>query len=476
MADFDGANSPDSAQNRCLNTYPPLPALPSRLLSTNDPPSDDEAAAIRDIRDAAHTRISDLDASIATLKGILESLETTRKAAAKYLHLCRSTLSIRCLPEDVLCEIFSHAVRCTQRSQRCTMDKSPWLLGRVCSRWRAISILHSALWANIDSELPARIRAVHLERSNACGLKVRLLNHDIEAVDSIIACSSRWETVDLRSKYLPIMLPILDRVRGRVPMLRELAYIGDSSSAFEIAPKLFSVAIYGDATLDLPWAQLTRLRQPILNVDGPVYNHLASAYNLVELSLTSRVDYPSTISAHELPHRMMKLPFLRALFIDDGVFLELFVLPALEDIFISSKTLHLSSLIERSGCSLRRFTTVEYHIRFETLRSILERTPRLRELRLGRIYDTDSLIRYLTISPTSDPACPTPCTLLRSISMCDITTERVCSLVAEMVESRFDNTTCARLSLLAFSFQCKHLNRVELAAQERLHTRGIDAQ
>ncbi|KAJ6601022.1 hypothetical protein DFH09DRAFT_861426, partial [Mycena vulgaris] len=111
-------------------------------LTTNDPPSDAEAIELRNIVDGLHSRISNLDESMARLSAILEQLRTTRKDAVEHLHRCSS---IRYLPDDALGEIFPQAVPDTQR-HRTIVEKSPWILGRVYSRWRAVSLSYSALW------------------------------------------------------------------------------------------------------------------------------------------------------------------------------------------------------------------------------------------------------------------------------------------------------------------------------------------
>ncbi|KAJ7439932.1 hypothetical protein FB451DRAFT_142321 [Mycena latifolia] len=211
----------------CGSAYAGLPSLPSHLITTNAPPSEVDASEIRDIMDASRTCISNLDASIDMLEGTLEKLRKTRKDAIEHLRRSTSVLYMRNLPDDVLGEIFSHTVPDTKH--RRTLDKSPWVLGRVCSRWRAISLSHSALWSNIDWSLPAYIRTTHLERSNACGLTMRLHHRDFSDADAIrplVDSSSRWETVDLCMGFKE--LTMLDGVHGKVPVLRELHFAGSA--------------------------------------------------------------------------------------------------------------------------------------------------------------------------------------------------------------------------------------------------------
>ncbi|KAJ6541554.1 hypothetical protein B0H19DRAFT_864171, partial [Mycena capillaripes] len=98
-----------------------------------------------DTLNTLRSRILDLDASIAVADDILAKLRSRRKHALEDIHRGKAILSIiRRLPADVLGEIFSYTVPDAPR--RRAIDRSPWMLGRVCSRWRAISISLSTLW------------------------------------------------------------------------------------------------------------------------------------------------------------------------------------------------------------------------------------------------------------------------------------------------------------------------------------------
>ncbi|KAJ6601029.1 hypothetical protein DFH09DRAFT_554672 [Mycena vulgaris] len=467
-------------------SYPDLPASPHHLLTRNDPPSDAEAAEIRDIMAGLQSRILNIDASMARLLDILEKLRMTRKDAAELLHQSSTIRSIRCLPDDVLGEIFSQAVPDTQR-HRSIVEKSPWILGRVCRRWRAVSISHPTLWSDISSDLPAGIRAAHLERSKACGLTIRLLNHrDTQAISPLLDCSSRWETAHL---HIGIdMLPMLNSVRGKVPMLRELTYGGimggGSCTAFQIAPKLSCVTITDGAPLDLlPWPQLRRLRREGLfpsyhPLPGPSpdvnrLNQLAFARNLVELSLTGV--FPKALSSVRPRPSMVELTCLRALCIDDGDFLEFFVLPVLEDICVSHRPAPIASFIDRSSCNLRKFT-IQSHCPVRDLLSILDCTPSLLEIRLVALAGIDLLLAHLTIPSNAATDFRPPCPELRSLSLCNINTQHECSLVVNMMESRMDRTICSPLSLTILNLAHPRLNIRELDALEKLHARGASVE
>ncbi|KAF8215589.1 hypothetical protein K438DRAFT_1954307 [Mycena galopus ATCC 62051] len=124
---------------------------------------------------------------------------------------------------------------------------------RVPGSMVAVSL--STLWAHIDTELPLPLLRVQLDHSKGCGLTIRLIYSEIDALDPLVDCSSRWEIVDIQMG--PQTVAILDRVHGKVPILRKLKCsdgtgVG-SCAAFEIAPNLSSVTIIGKAPLRLPW-------------------------------------------------------------------------------------------------------------------------------------------------------------------------------------------------------------------------------
>ncbi|KAJ7886910.1 hypothetical protein B0H13DRAFT_2043533, partial [Mycena leptocephala] len=378
------------------------PPFPRHLLTTNDSPSDVEAAQIRDVIDDLRTRISNLDTSIAVVEGLLAKFRSRRKNAVEHIHRGRAIFSIiRCLPADVLGEIFSYTVPHTPR--RRATERSPWILGRSLA----------TLWSNIDSSFPHPVLMEQLQRSKGSRLTIRLIYSDTAALGPLVDCSSRWETVDIQMGVN--MLPILDRIHGKVPMLRQLKYTDStgvgSSRAFEIAPNLSSVILNGKASLRLPWTQLSRLRQRIPKIDD--LNQLGSARNIVELSLTNSIS-PALALARTLglTESMLEFPHLRVLYIEDGEFLDYLVLPSLEDISISRSP---SSL-----CRLRKLTSIDP---LGKVLPILDHAVTLLEMRL-----------MLSNTAQSPPFLPYH------------TFRSQCSLFVQMVESRLLSAACPNLS------------------------------
>ncbi|KAF7347142.1 hypothetical protein MVEN_01468600 [Mycena venus] len=454
------------------------PAFPHHLLTTNDPPSDLEVAQVQGILDTLHDHVSDLDASINDVGEILAKLRSRRKNTVDEIHRGRAILSvIRRLPGDVLGEIFSYTT--PDESHRRVIDRSPWVLGRVCSQWRAISVSLSTLWSDVDSSLPLPVLMSQLERSKGCGLTIRLIYSETEALDPLIDCSTHWETVDIEMGVN--MLPLLDRVYGKVPMLRHLKCrdstgVG-SCTSFQIAPNLSTVIINGKAMLRLPWMQLTRLRQRVPSIDD--LTQLGSARNLVELSLTNTVSLSLSLArARELPEAViLELPLLRVLYIEDGEFLNFLLLPALENIYISKRPSSLAAFIDRSMCRLRKFTIIDPDV--STVIRVLDCASTVIELRLQlTTKHPGPFVSYLTVPSSFNADSRPPCPELRSLSLCtNVLDDHQSSQVVRMVESRLHSSACSSLSICRI-LDLENSKLVDYAYKtlDELRGGGIDAE
>ncbi|KAJ7871230.1 hypothetical protein B0H14DRAFT_225257 [Mycena olivaceomarginata] len=466
-----------------LDETPHLPpAFPRHLLAANDPPTDVEAAEIRDIVDHLHTRVSDIDVSIKNAEDLLAALRSRRKSAIEDIRRGQGILSIiRHLPADLWGEIFSHTVPDVYR--RRAVDTSPWVLGHVCSRWRAISVSLSTLWSHLDCNTPLPMLIEQIKRSKGCSLTAVLF--ESKTLLTLMNFSSRWETVDIQMGNPRVgddMLTVLDGslVHGKVPMLRRLTCWNSSSAtsctAFQVAPNLSTVLIHGKhgKRLQLPWAQLTRLRQQIPKIKN--LSLLGSARNLVALSLTNNdTRLPFSVPPPEL---IVELPLLRSLYIEKGEFLNFLVLPALENIYIQKCTYPIISLIDRSRCRLRTISNT-FDPTFEIV-PVLIRSPTLREIRLRLAPEhLEPLMSYLTIRSTdsNNTGFRPPCPELDAITLCDGLNEHACSLLVQMVESRLHSTACSSLSICrVFDTHSSKLVRHASKTLEELRARGAAAE
>ncbi len=190
---------------------------------------------------------------------------------------------IQCLPAELLLHIFQFI---PTGSDPRDISRSPWILGHICSYWRAISVNCPALWTFLKAE------EHHVEHSSfqpvvkeflkqsanlplhvsmkANSVAHRLTHPDCYAVFLQELCrhSHQWQTI-----RLPIPTPAsseqLRNIRGRLPLLRGMALKIHSThdlpchmtipiDAFLLAPQLVQVKLDTDAPghVALPMSQL----------------------------------------------------------------------------------------------------------------------------------------------------------------------------------------------------------------------------
>ncbi|KAJ6617394.1 hypothetical protein B0H10DRAFT_1914386 [Mycena sp. CBHHK59/15] len=452
------------------NSYPSLPALPHHLLTSNDALSDDEIAEICETVAAGHARVADLDVTLAALEGRVKVLRQKRNDVLEHVHRGTMLLSVlRRLPADILGEVFAWAVLFSYRDARGStwkwMERNPWALSHVCSRWRAIAISLPLLWSHIESGVPPRMLAALIARSVPCSMTIELRSSDVEALQVLVQHSHRWGALILH--ITAQMLPVLMRVRGLLPVLRQLKcwnfYHTDTDicDAFETAPMLTDITLTASKLQVLPWNQLTRLRLFTRNSDG-LYP-LGSTQNLVKLSLLN----PSESFIWALASVAIELPRLRALLVIDGRILDYMVLPALEDIWVVRYCLRTIPLVARSACRLRTFGNRRNFNPADIL-AILDGVPTLVEV-VGCLGDA-SLLARLTIPshpvPDFQPVAPE----LRALSLQVTLTREVCSELIKVVRSRHRSTMCPDLSLSLINVATDDGNVPPHAVQDMLST------
>ncbi|KAJ7081011.1 hypothetical protein C8R44DRAFT_823896, partial [Mycena epipterygia] len=343
-------------------------------------------------------------------------------------------------------------------------------LGRICSRWRSVSLSLPELWTNIDRKISLAMVKAHLDRSMPYPLTVELGFSDTGSVELLIACSSRWEAADVEMKAF--MGPALADVHGRLPALRRLKYNDNngfqSFGAFAITPALRDVALSGKASLHLPWAQLERLNLKLSDSAG--LTQLRLARNLVELTVMGRpYDQLTLTNAMELPH-------LRTLFIKDGGFLYSLILPGLEDMYVSMDVSGVPSLIQRSACQLKRFTT-DVQCASADIIAILEGAPTLREIRVTALLDAHPLLLRLTIPPDFSPYARPLVPELRALAVSNVSDEGACAQVVAMMDSRRSSPACSELSLSVLDFvKWVSLNLHALETLAVLRQKGYDIE
>ncbi|KAF9035422.1 hypothetical protein BDZ89DRAFT_926451, partial [Hymenopellis radicata] len=114
------------------------------------PPLDAELSAFRKVVEDARTALEDIDSKIVQARELLENLLSARQQAQSRLDDTKFLLHpMRSIPNELLIEIFHHCIPKTYRfADPDVVDPqgAPWLLTRVCHRWRDLTISASQLW------------------------------------------------------------------------------------------------------------------------------------------------------------------------------------------------------------------------------------------------------------------------------------------------------------------------------------------
>ncbi|KAJ7177171.1 hypothetical protein C8R46DRAFT_1347022 [Mycena filopes] len=436
-----------------------LPSFPPHLLETNEPPTHLDTVEVEKALDYTKVQILHLDNTIAALQASLENHRRLRQAAVHHLARATTILSVvRRIPTDVLIEIFNLTVPDVARKH--ATNRCPWVLGRVCSRWRALSLALPELWTTIDRKIPLAMVKAHIDRSLPHPLTVELGFSVTGSVELLIACSARWAAADVEMRAF--MGPALAGVHGRLPLLRRLRYNDNngfrSFGAFENAPALRDVSLSGKASLHLPWSQLERLNIKVSDAAG--LSQLRQAYNLLALSVTGRPYEQPTVggTATAAAAQMVELPRLRTLLIKDGAFLRSLILPALEDLYVALDVSAVPALIARSNCHhlLRAFTTDGQCTAAEVL-GVLTHAPALVELRVSALQDTLGLLTGLTVPFRDEASAAAAYTrplvpALRSLAISGVGDASACSQLLLMMDSRRLSTMCVEPVLCVLDF------------------------
>ncbi|KAJ6580827.1 hypothetical protein B0H19DRAFT_894028, partial [Mycena capillaripes] len=121
--------------------------------NSNEPPSDSYLALIQSAIPKIDARLARLDDEIAELRVTLEQLETDRVSLLNYRTRNNAILSpLRRIPTELLSEIFQWTLPSLNDQwmrNRLDMADSPWVLTRISSRWRAVSLSTPSLWSRI---------------------------------------------------------------------------------------------------------------------------------------------------------------------------------------------------------------------------------------------------------------------------------------------------------------------------------------
>ncbi|KAJ7084738.1 hypothetical protein C8R43DRAFT_939611 [Mycena crocata] len=409
-------------------------AFLSRFLGTNDPPSQFEAQEVRARSHEAQNKLRSIEASLTRMRGKPGSeaamLTLTRDAASlsQRIRRCRSILSpIRRIPAEILTRIFLFTAPTLENARRvewyASLQGSPWVLGQISGRWRAVALATPSLWSCIivknsrdesgDDCPPCSIPMLQtqLVRSGNAPLKIIFdyteddADDDVvrEALNVITRYSSHWKSIYITAPQVH-RLPSL---RGKVPLLEKVSVFGWEGEGsecsdygdtpppppdiFRTAPRLWDVEVdEGMPFFGLPWKQLRRYKSC-----APWEGHINSLRDL------KSAETCSLTLAHEHsmrePYRgqwgtrTVELPKLRQLELstersqdldpEDWECPQWLRLPALTDLAIDSPLLRgLPRLLQASGCSLKKLHLTSRCGEADSVRPILQANPEITEL------------------------------------------------------------------------------------------------
>ncbi|KAK7018577.1 hypothetical protein R3P38DRAFT_2539134 [Favolaschia claudopus] len=222
------------------------------------------------------------------------------------------------IPPEILQEIFFCCLPDDTDGPFVPSPKTaPLLLLNVCRAWREIALAAPHLWRTIRLNLPSKnyentltLFNLWLERAHSVPYSVAVVYTDYEdkpspdvIIEALTQTSEQWQDVRLELPFKDLQR--LNALEGKVPLLRKLL-IGPTDAyftglqgmrippitAFSVAPLLREVRLVTGFpfTLELPWAQLTKLQATSLSV-CECLDILEASPSLVECTLSLRKSF-----------------------------------------------------------------------------------------------------------------------------------------------------------------------------------------
>ncbi|KAK7026243.1 F-box domain-containing protein [Favolaschia claudopus] len=237
---------------------------------------------------ALRARLAEIGSEIEELYTRIAYLKTARISVANALGAI--VYPILTLPVELTAEIFAHYFNevlsevdglplCNLRTAR---DDGPLILSQVCRAWRTIAINTPSLWCRVRASFrdPGRPECRKLLESWLSRAGNRMLyidlatspRHFTNLFPAVVPYSSQWRILKFCigcDDDWTSMSPLVDTVRGRIPLLHEFGVWLERPSnltttpitAFYDAPELRKVTLQylRSEIIALPWAQLTHL-------------------------------------------------------------------------------------------------------------------------------------------------------------------------------------------------------------------------
>lgn len=399
-------------------------APPELLLHSNLPPTDSERAAVSNV-------VAAVEEEIAQLQQEPKSSQRRRRRLTQCTELLRvhnAVLSpIRCLPTEVLEEIFRRCASPLILNQDSHWKELSWALSQVCRTWREITLNLPCLWNRIPIHLGDNTLAnLAAQATFLTGLLARSRNAPLylhvqapfkeydwhPLISALIPHSERIEELTINSST--VTMNAFRKCKGHLPLLRKLALSKTSQrnhpsaliiDLFEDAPLLREVTLFALYTheLILPWPQIISFNGSRINRTG-LSQLVANSLDLEHLEIAgySYGAGPRTATLRSLTTLKVKLENPS---ITSNFFFGSLHLPNVQEIKVEEYQgdllPHLVFMLSRSSPS----PTTPSMVRKLTLRNIVQEspgdlalllrlTPQLVELDLDLppIYDLSGLV------------------------------------------------------------------------------------
>lgn len=265
------------------------------------------------------------------------------------------------MPPEILSEIF---IRCqstpsfhpTDRDGGVCLDTVPFLLGKICSRWRYVSLSTPKLWASIqlsvgfhNAESRAMMAKTWLARSGTCPLSIALnIRRGYAEFSSellmqvLLRHSDRWRSIYLcmplsdikcfspAKNWIPqlqrLLVNVTDFIDAPPPRWKEMIDI------FECAPQLHSFNLAPDSPtslLKVPYHQLK-----YLDLQGRSATETLNILGLT-LNLETCVVSPTMQESQHPPVLLRNLRYIHiSIWVNLGNFFDRLSLPMLRELSI----------------------------------------------------------------------------------------------------------------------------------------------
>jgi len=436
---------------------------------SNLSPSESETTYFQLALKTSEIRHAELNEEIARkqeeLKRDIEERSRLKESLVEYRAIVNP---VKRLPDNVLQCIF-HEFCDTDIFQACStwnttsqfprslsVNAGPWVLARVCHRWKQIAEAFSAIWSTVcvDNDMPRKalyLLGLQIQRSAqhplnvVCRIEPKAFSFGSGDVlfPLLLSTSFRWQGLVLRVPFSTLhetMLPVrgavsnLSRVAlqlcpekppvafnspvfGKKSAVVETAPLVAPVTFLEFAPKLTLLEVAGlyegQECLVLPWDQLKDLTLLNSSTRSPCYlSILARASSLKELQLEElRHDQtsPREVSIPQPDLKQLHL-YNNAYGVVDQV-LDKISAPSLSRIYIQQVALwklpSLTSFLRKSSCTLTHLflRLPEAAKEAETL-ALLESLTSLEDLTIASSSDAQALQQLISGLTCDDPEVP----------------------------------------------------------------------